>query len=279
MAAPTRGYFTPRFILPNELRRYGLPDAKKTPGVLNLVDAASALIDSYCGRIDGDGLGSLVYTTYMERLLLQARNRNILRVSFKPMSSLTPDVTNNLQASANGSINKDFPDITTNYFWTGVQPNTILRPDTTLSPIIGCSGRYGYARRSEFAIYPDLNYGMNLLQVASFFGGPPGFTPIDASAIDFDPKTGEIWVPAGLYLSQYTEIVIIYNSGYDPLNMPPQIKQATAMLVRNFLARGGGTTGIKAINAAGTANVQFTDDMIDDTIARILSPYVNLIAY
>jgi hypothetical protein len=128
-------------------------------------------------------------------------------------------------------------------------------------------------------IYPDLNYGMNPLMIASFFGGPPNWTPIDLSMIDFDPQTGEIWVPAGLYLSQYTELVVVYNSGFDPLNMPRAIKQATAMLVRNLLSRGGGTTGLRSITTAGTANISFSPDLIDDHIQNILAPFVNIIAY
>lgn len=280
---PARGIFTPRFILPNELPLYSLPDVNRQSGILSLVDGASSLIDQHCGRTDGTGQGSLVWTTYMERLLLQARNRNILRVTFKPMVAITPTVVNNLMASGNSlNQNPKSPLLNTNYFWTGVQANTVNVsnvPGSVLSPIIGASGRYGYARRSDFAVYPDLNYGMNLLQVASYFGGPPGFTLIDPTAIDFDVATGEIWVPAGLYLSQYTEIVIVYNSGYDPLNMPRAIKQATAMLIRNFLSRGGGTTGLRSINTAGTANVSFTPDLIDTTIDRMLDPYKNIIAY
>lgn len=280
---PARGPFSPRFILPNELSLYGLPDVNRAPAILSLVDGASSLIDAHCGRTDGTGQGSLVYTTYMERLLLQARNRNILRVTFKPMVALSPTLVSNLQASGNSlNPNPKTPLLNTNYFWTGCQANTLNVnnvPGSTVSPIIGASGRYGYARRSDFAVYPDLNYGMNLLQVASFFGGPPGFTTIDATAIDFDVATGEIWVPAGLYLSQYTEIVITYNSGYDPLNMPRSIKQACAMLVRNFLSRAGGTTGLRSINTAGTANVSFSPDLIDVTIERILDAFKNIIAY
>jgi len=250
------------------------------------VDAASSLIDVHCGRVDGYGQGSLVVSTYMERLLMQARNRNIVRVSFKPMTTLTPDVQQNLVASANNlavpANRQNSALLNTNYFWSGAQANTTPItgvPGSTISPIIGCSGRYGYTRRSEYMIYPDLNYGMNLLQVAAFFGGPPGWTPINLTMADFAIDTGELWVPAGLYLGQYTEIVIIYNSGYDPLNMPRAIKQACAMLVRNFLSRGGGTTGLRSITAAGTANVSFSPDLIDTTIDRMLDPFKTVLGY
>ena len=283
MALPVRGAFAPRYILPNELSRYGLPDQTDQSNILSLVDAASSLIDQYCGRTDGSGQGSLAYTTYAERILFQARNRNIVRVSFKPIVPLDASVVNNLVASANAPLTDPTGDplLYTNYFWTGCQASTITTASLGLSPILGASGRYGYGRRSEFAVYPDLNYGMNLLMVASFFGGPPNWTPIDVSMIDWDnmSQSGEVWVPAGLYMSQYTEMMIIYNSGYDPLNMPPAIKQSCAALVRNFLARAGGTTGVKSLTAAGTVNVMFSDELIDETIQRWLNPYMNIIAY
>lgn len=270
--------FRPRYIMPSELTLYGLPDAVNQPNILALVDAASTLIDEYCGRTDGNGQGSLVYSTYQERILLQARNRNIFRVTFKPMVALDANTVNNLVASSNLNQGND-PLLNVNTYYTGVQPNTIITNTGTLTSILGASGRYGYPRRGEMAIYPDLNYGMNLLQVAAFFGGPPLFTFIDPTAIDFDPQTGEVWVPAGLYMSQYTEIVITYNSGYNPLQMPQAIKQACVALIKNFLARGGGTTALKSINAAGSVNVTFTDELIDTTVDRYLAAYRTIVAY
>jgi len=286
-----RGVFTPRFVLPNELTAYGLPDYKRQPNILALVDAASVLIDSYCGRVDGYGQGSLVYSTYMERLIMQSRNRNVVRLSFKPLVVVDQTTVNLLTASANylptnPQTGKQQTGSTlefTNYFWTGVQANTQVAnnvPGSTISPIIGASGRYGVTvRRSDYMIYPDLNYGMNPLMIASFFGGPPGWTPIQLSMSDFDPQTGEIWVPAGLYLSQYTEIIVVYNAGFHPLYLPPQIKHATVLLIRNFLSRGGGTSGLRSISTAGAANISFTEDLIDTTIERILMPFKNLVAY
>ena len=262
---------------------YGLPDQGDQANILSLVDAASSLIDQYCGRTDGNGMGSLVYTTYAERILFQAVNRNIVRVSFKPMVVVDPTTVNSLQASANAPITNPGGDplTGTNYFWTGVQANTIVTPSVGVTPILGASGRYGYGRRGGSFVYPDLNYGINPLMIATFFGGPPTWTPIDVTMIDWDAQTqsGEVWVPAGLYMSMYTEMIIIYNSGYHPLYMPPAIKQSCAALVRNFLARAGGTTGVKSLQAAGTVNVMFSDELIDPTIQRWLAPYQNIIAY
>lgn len=290
---PARGPFSPRFLLPEELTQYGLPDANRQPNILALVDMASTAIDIHCGRIDGNGNGSLVYSTYMERLQMQSPGRNITKVSFKPLYPVTQSTVNLLMASANntptnpssGQVLKSVtnnPLMFRNYFWTGVQANTTPIsgvPESTISPILGCSGRYGYTRRSQWMIYPDLNYGINPLQIASFFGGPPNWTVINLSLSDFDPQTGEIWVPAGLYLSQYTEIVVIYNSGYHPLYMPMGIKQATAALTKNLLATGGGTTGLRRISAVGTPSIGMANELIDDFIDRILQPFKTVIAF
>lgn len=281
LTLPARGQFRPRYIQPQELPLYGLPDANSQPNILALVDAASTLIDAEVGRTDAMGFGSLVYSTYAERILLQAPGRNIFRVSFKPMVALDATTVQQLAASAQAPLPNPNgqPLQNTNWTWTGVQPNTIVRPDGSLSSILGCSGRYSYSRRASWAVYPDLNYGINPLMIATFFGGPPGFVPIDATMIDWDmeSQSGEVWVPAGIYLSQYNEVTIYYNAGYSPLNMPPKIKDACAAICRNFLARGGGTTALKGISGQGMVNYQLAPSDIDDTVSRWLNPFRNVI--
>lgn len=256
--------YQPRFIFESELISYGLPNATQQPDILTVVDRASTLIDEFCARADVDGRGSLAWTTYTERLFLPV-GRNIFRLSFRPMAVVDANTISSLVAS--GSVVGE-----PNNYYTGVLTSGIVTRTNVTSPIISCSGRYGYARRGQQQVYPDLNYAANVLQIASFFGGPPAFTNIDVTQIDFDPRTGECWVPAGLYLSQYTEIVIQYNSGFNPLSMPPAIKHATASLVRNLLSRGGGATGLKSFSA-GRIRADFTDDLIDKNIQNMLQAY------
>lgn len=257
--------FQPRYIDKTELSLFGLPSATLQPDIMALVDGASTLIDEECGRMDGDGNGSLCYTTYSHRILLP-EGRNLFRVFFKPMAAVSTDTWNQLAASGG-------------QFFTGFTPNTIFKADgVTLSPILSASGRYGYARRGQSQVYPDLNYGANILQIAAFFGGPPSWTAIDVGFIDFDAQTGECWVPAGLYMSQYSEIVITYNSGFDPRVVPRGLKHATAALVKNMMAMGGGATNLKSLTA-GRVGGAFGDDLIDKTVERWLRPYRTVIAY
>lgn len=256
--------YQPRFIDEEDLLSYGLPDVTQQPDILTVVDRASTLIDEFCARADVDGQGSLAYTTYQERLLLPV-GRNIVRLTYRPLATVSACVV--AQLAASGSVDGE-----SNNYYTGVQPSQIVTQANTISPIISCSGRYGYARRGQQQVYPDLNYAANVLQIASFFGGPPAFTNVDVTQIDFDKRTGEIWLPAGLYLSQYTEILVTYNSGFDPRSMPPAIKHSTASLVRNLLSRGGGATGLKAFQA-GRIRADFTDELIDVNIQNMLQAY------
>jgi hypothetical protein len=254
-----------QFLATSELATFGLPDATQQPDIVTVVQRASTFIDEFCARADVDGQGSLVWTTYTERLFTPV-GRNIFRTSFRPLVAVDANTVSNLVTS--GSMAG-----VTNTFYTGVLPSTQYRAGTnTLSPIVSASGRYGYARRGQQQVYPDLNYAANVLQIASFFGGPPQFTAIDVTSCDFDPRTGEIWVPAGLYLSQYTEVALTYTSGFNPFAMPQAIKHATASLVRNLLSRGGGATGLKGFGA-GRIRAEFTDDLIDANIANMLQAY------
>ena len=275
MSDPT---FQPRFIFDGEISNYGLPGKAQLPTIMNCVDAASSLIDTTCGRIDGLGGGSTVYTTYAQRLYLPP-GRNLFRVTFTPMVAVSQAIVNELQqltisggAGPNGEPNF-YP--SGNFYYTGCQPNTILLANGSLSAIISASGRYGYGRRDQQNLSPDLNYGANILQVAAFFGGPPQWTGIDASMVDYYDVVGEWWVPAGLYLSQYTEVAISYNSGWDPRRLPRNIKHACAAIVKNFITRGGGTTAIRGYTA-GRIHTQFTPDLIDGTVKMWLDPFIKI---
>lgn len=266
--------FQPQYILDTELAAFGLPDPTVQGDILSLVQRASSMIDEYCGRTDVDGNGSLVYTTYVERILLPV-GRNIFRTSFRPLVGVSASVEASLSASGQS--------LPTNYLDTGFSPNTVSSSfgqfgTTALLPFISASGRYGYARRGQQQVYPDLNYAANVLQVASFFGGPPAFTGIDITSMDYDPRTGEVWVPAGLYLAQYTEVVLAYNSGFHPLQLPTAVKQACAMIARNLLIRAGGVTSLKSMRVGVRVLTEFTEQVIDPEVQRMLQPYVTVVA-
>jgi hypothetical protein len=269
--------FQPAYILPTELVAYGLPDSSVQPDIMTLVSFASSLIDEACGRVDGDGNGSLVFTTYMQRALLQTRNRNLIQLPIHPITPVSAGTVALLQASGAAASASGTP----NYYDTGVQANTIIQVNTgQLSGLIAASGRYGYTRQDMAVAYPDLWAFINPLNLITLFGGPAPWIEMDVANADYQSTTGEVWIPAGLQLQRYSEVWVTYNSGYNPLAMPPAIKNACLAITKNMLARGGGTTALLSmtLGRAG-ANATFMPTLIDPMVDILLTPYKNVRAY
>lgn len=266
------GVFQPRYIFPNELQQYGLPssdgDCNSNQAILNLVDTASIMIDEYCGRTDGDGNGSLVYTTYQERLLAQSPGRNLYLLPHRPAVALTAAQVATLSGqdiSASG------------FYYTGAQPSTNTLADGRLSAIIGASGRYIPGRRDQYGFGDEPNSYLNPLNTITLFGGPPPWNPIDMVNLDYDTITGQLWLSAGMYLARYSEVICVYNSGYDPNNMPRQIKRACAAIVKNLMAKGSGTTGMTSFTSSKIGmSAEFTEDVIDKNIERMLAAFITV---
>jgi hypothetical protein len=268
------GPFQPMYIFPTELTAFGLPTSDIQSDIQNLVGMASSLIDIHCGRVDGDGLGSLVYTTYTQRVLLQTRNRNLIQLNAKPIVGLLNSTVAALQAQASGAPASG------NYFYTGVQANTLNAPNGALSGLVAASGRYGYGRQDLSTAYPDLYAFINPLNLVTMFGGPAPWVAIDITNTDYDSKFGEVWIPAGLQLQKYSEVIMQYNSGYDPNAMPNAIKYVCAAMVKNALAKGDGTTAMLSFNMAQSgANATFANSLIDPTLQSFLQPFCSVRCY
>lgn len=270
---PDLAPFSPMYILPEELNLFGLPSPDVTSNVFEMVQLASSIIDIECGRIDGDGSGSLAYSTYYERILLQSRNRNLVMVSMKPVVAIDASTVAALTAKAQAQG----PDLNT--FYTGALANALRAASGELSGIIGASGRYGYTRQDMSIAYPDLFCFINPLNLVTMFGGPAPWVPIDVANTDYSRQTGEVWIPAGLQLQRYSEILIQYNSGYDPRRMPPGVKRVCASLVKRALASGG-VTGLMNLSVAKMgANASFYQKWIDPVLDGMLQPYRVVRAY
>lgn len=272
--------FAPCYVLPTELNQFGLPNPDTTGDILSLVQMASVLVDIECGRVDGDGNGSLAYTTYVQRDLLQTRNRNLVMVQAKPIIGLTQDVSDQLTMAATGVV--DIPGFKgeMNPYQSGFQVNTVHAPNGMLSGLIGASGRYGYTRQDMSVAYPDLFSLINPLNLVTIFGGPAPWVPMDISNTDYDSKTGELWIPAGLQLQRYSEVLLVYNAGYDPRRMPWAIKHVTASIVKNALAKGNATTALMSMSMTkGGVNFTTGPKLLDATLDAMLQPYRTVRAY
>jgi hypothetical protein len=264
--------FAPCYLWSWELEQYGLPTPDRVPDVMNLVMLASSLIDEACGRLDGDGNGSLVFTTYCQRILIQTRNRNLTQLPIKPIVAVASGTVATLQALAAASGNN---------FYTGVQANTAVSVLTNqLSGLITCSGRYGYTRQDMAVGYPDLFTMVNPLNLVTMFGGPAPWISVDITQADYNSQSGEFWPPAGLQLQRYSELIVIYNSGWDPRAMPYQIKFVCASIVKNALAMGNATTAMRSLTLGKAgAQASFLGGLIDPTLDLMLTPFKNVRSY
>lgn len=269
---PSYPQFAPRYLAPTELNSFGLPTSDVQPDIMTLVEMASLIIDEECGRVDGDGNGSLAYTTWVHRCLLQTRNRNLVETPMKPLVAVDGGTVQALKDAISGDFN---------WTYTGVQANTVASAlGGGLVPIIGCSGRYGYTRQDMSIAYPDLFAFINPLNLVTMFGGPAPWVPIDVTQIDFDPRTGELWIPAGLQLQRYSEVMLIYNSGWNPLAMPRIIKHVCASVVKNALAQGDATTFLTGLSMAKSGlNIRFNGGLLDPTLSAMLTPFKNVRSY
>jgi hypothetical protein len=282
------GVFNPQYVLPiqsnglyTEYVTYGLPQPSDQPDIQNLITLASLMIDEYCGRTDGDGNGSLVFTTYMERFTSQSIRRNLFLIPKRPLVPLTPATLDTL-AQLDG-----FPDyhsvaLPSGSYYTGAMPSINTLANGCMSAIISASGRYAYGRRSDYGGSDAMGSFYAPLTLVTLAGGPAPWTPLDMVNLDYDPQTGNTWFAAGSSILgyNYNEIVVIYNSGYDPRFMPVQVKMACAAICKNLMAKGSGTTGMNTFTMGKSGiTATFTPDVIDPNVQRLLAAFVSVRAY
>lgn len=132
-------------------------------------------------------------------------------------------------------------------------------------------GRYSYGRRNQQE--QGYYYDLNLLSTMAAFGGPPAWTSFTIPASSLNPDTGDLWVPAGVLLSYYTEVKIRYVAGWSATGLPPQIKIACAEIVRALQAAPMGPQ-IRRFGAGKLTTERFADTVMDDNIRSMLRPYM-----
>lgn len=142
-------------------------------------------------------------------------------------------------------------------------PMVALAPATI--PYVSAKGRYSYPRRAatKTQVFP----AASLYELSTVFGGPPQWEDIDVTQIQDDPRTGEAWFPAGIYMAQYTEIEIVYTAGYT--TTPDDVKAACAALIFAYLERAA----MLAQKGRVTALVSSDSTLINQDIKRMLEPY------
>jgi hypothetical protein len=146
----------------------------------------------------------------------------------------------------------------------------LLVKRTPVQRILSGKGRYAYSRRGDA---PSGNMDeFNLLSVYSQFGGPPAWEVFNPASTEFDPRTGDVWVPAGIMLAYYTEVELTYVAGFSQAGLPTQIKEVCAKLIRT-LVNDPEIGPAKSYRAGDTAIEKFSDSMISGDMATLLQPY------
>lgn len=104
---------------------------------------------------------------------------------------------------------------------------------TPVIKIIAASGRYGYGRRDRRALN-QVNF--DYLAAIAVFGSPPRFTEINVDQIEFYPPSGEMWLPTGFFLINYTQLQVKYQAGFNQI--PDRVKAAMAEIINTICAKG-----------------------------------------
>ena len=139
---------------------------------------------------------------------------------------------------------------------------------TPLMNVVSGVGRYGYGRRGDHADYNMEQF--NLLAAVSKFGGPPVWELFQQGyPTDWDPETGQVWIPAGIMLAYYSEVKLRYVAGFPVGSVPASVKLATAQLIQAIIDNPG-LGAMKSRKAGDSSFSMFAaSNMSDDTKAAI----------
>ena len=141
-------------------------------------------------------------------------------------------------------------------------PMVAVAPATT--PIVSLQGRYGIPRRGEWP-FPELS-----LEFALVFALPGMWTTIDASTIDIWQDSGELTFPVNALGLFFNEVNVVYNAGLTTI--PASVKVACAQIVKN--AQITPALNVKSGKLDRMRLDYFGDTLVDDTVRRLLEPYV-----
>lgn len=151
---------------------------------------------------------------------------------------------------------------------------TVRLSRTPLARLLSGFGKYGLGRRSQQFSGPDI--GTNLLAYVGAFGGPPLWTQFPISDTDINLNTGEVWVPPGLLLAYFSDVRLRYVAGWSQANLPTDIKQAVANIVRAAIDSPLGGN-VKMLKSGDATIERFNASAIDNDTKLLLQPYKALV--
>jgi len=135
----------------------------------------------------------------------------------------------------------------------------------SVTPLVSMQGRYTKPRRGEMATDP-------LFDVMCAFSLPGQWSDIDATHVDYDPRTGEVTLPWNIFGLPYNEVSITYTAGLEIIG--DDIKTACAQIVRNAQATPALNTSMSKIDTMQLK--YFSSSLLDETVKTWLKPYVSI---
>lgn len=136
-------------------------------------------------------------------------------------------------------------------------------------------GRTGYGRRSDQAM--GLFSDVALIATGNVYGGPALWQPFDPTQTSINPMTGEMWIPASILLTYYTDVRLWYCAGWQFSGLPDAIKWATAQTVLTMQENAGTpmVSGmVKKVQAGDTTIEKWADKVFDAQTLSLLQPYI-----
>jgi hypothetical protein len=133
-------------------------------------------------------------------------------------------------------------------------------------------GRYAFGRRGDTYDEEAMEY-FNLLASLQKFGGPPSWELFQPTlSQNWDPQTGQLWIPAGVLLAYYSEVKVRYVAGFPATSIPASVQAACVSII-------GANTNLPALGqiksfAAGDTKIQMAAaSLMSDDVKAMLSPY------
>jgi hypothetical protein len=139
-----------------------------------------------------------------------------------------------------------------------------------IARLVSGIGRYAAARGSTSG-FTDQTYG--LLETVSRFGTGPIWSGFDVDSADRVDSTGEIWIPSGPLLANFSDVRLRYVAGYRFNALPEGIKRATAKIASG-LAESPSSAAISSYGFADIRMTRFSDSVLDGECRALLAPYV-----
>lgn len=109
-----------------------------------------------------------------------------------------------------------------------------------------------------------------VIAIAGAFGLPGSWTTLDPASFDFDPRTGQVSLPAHPLGLTYNEVEITYQCGLAAIG--EDVKAACAQIVKNMAAVP--SMNLKSSRVDRLKLEYFSDSLLDESVRKLLSPYV-----